>query len=116
MNLEYDGTATLHLYESDYPLGTKLFEKYGAKYNLKSNIVKLGISSYGQSGSMVVWLISSLGEISYFYIDISNVSIDEVKFTSLKNIIDIQTLSTPGGAQLKAIDIDGKFIDVKKLN
>lgn len=109
ISLDYTGTAYLES-NSDSTIG----KKYGEKYKLKSNTIKVGITEYGHDSSLLIWSIDEKGKISYIQINQfdNDIKIELKEYDSLKNIIDIEVIYNGESIIPVAIDIDGKIHEI----
>ncbi len=106
--LDYAGNAYLNL-DKDSKIG----KKYGTDYKIGSNIIKVGISEFGQDYNNMIWMINETGNV--FYMNISqfdtDVKLNFRKLGDLQNIIAIEQIAAEG-IELCAIDINGKMHEI----
>lgn len=109
ISLDYTGTAYLEL-NSDSTIG----KKYGEKYKLKSNTIKVGITEHGHDSSLLIWSIDENGKIAYIKINQfdNDIKLELKEYDMLKNIIDIEVIYNGEAIVPVAIDIDGKIHEI----
>ena len=104
--LDYTGTAYLRL-NTNKVLG----KKYGEKYKIASNIIKVGANAFGQDDSLVAWALDDEGKLHYAFIGEVDASTLEVKeYNKLKDIVDIDQYNY---ISLCAIDIEGNIYELE---
>ncbi len=93
-----------------------LYDSYGSKHKLKSDVINAGIYTVGNGDYSYIYLVNKDGTVSYVdSVKIYEENVIEVaKLENLSNIISLMQISQLDAAKVMAIDIYGNMIDLNQ--
>lgn len=116
VSLKNNGDVYVQLSKDSY-----LGKKHGTEYKIGSNIVKIGVTDYGQDSEMI-YMINDEGKFYYCKLNVESAdsstnSLEFKEITKLKNIINVENIYVNASeANLPfAVDIEGKLFNIDEL-
>ena len=95
---------------------SKLYENYGDKHKLKSDVINAGIYNVGNSDYSYIYLVNKDGTVSY--VDSSKIYeenlIEVVQIEGLKDIVSLISVTQLVNSRVIAIDVYGNMHELSK--
>ena len=111
VEINYKGEAFVNISPD-----TKLYDNYGNKHKLKSEVINAGIYKMGNSDYSYIYLVNKDGTISY--VDSTTIYeenlIDVIQIEGLSNIISLIQVNQLENSKVRAVDIYGNIHNLNK--